>query len=212
MRFKINILFLLLCLFIVGCGDPNFNELEGSNVFYQVYPGDKNIIRIRRTSGEGAPLVQLFDKKGIQLKNSIVTPMGIFLITSIKNDTLQVTYFVGQSDLEMFLPWFKTNRSNPRSIGQYSIHYNYEIHNKYSETKGSEIDSLNLDKKTQTTSLFLKGKLITIRPTYLLILKASELVAYDPKNRAYTPYPLVNKDLAKDYLNKILAMYDISNY
>ncbi|MBE9599491.1 hypothetical protein [Pedobacter sp. MC2016-24] len=208
---KINMLFLLLCLFVVGCGNPNFNELEGPNVFYQVCPVDKDIIRIRRTSGEGAPSVQLFDKKGSQLQNSIITPMGIFLVTSIKNDTLQVTYFVGQSDLEMFLPWFKTNRSNPYRIGQYSIHYSYEIHNKYSETKGSEIDSLIVDKKAQTTWLFLKGKLIDTRPTHLLILKSSELVAYDPKNKSYTPYPLVNKDLAKDYLNKILATYDTSN-
>lgn len=210
---KINKLFLLLCLcvFAVGCGERHFDELEGPDISYQICPGKTDILRIRSTIDKGAPSIQLFDKKGNLLESSIVGPMAGFLATAMGNNSIQITYFVGQSDLTFFLPWFKKNKANPNLIGRYSIHYNYEIRNKYSETKGSEIDSLNVDKKAQTTSLYLKGKLVAARPTYLLILKSSELVAYDPENKSYALYQLVGKDLAKDYLNKILAMYDTSN-
>jgi len=208
---KIKKWFLLLhfCLFVIaGCGSADFGELEGPNVFYQIYTGDQNILRIRYTIGEGAPYIQLFDNKGNLLQESVVAPESGFLVTSVKNDLVQITYFVGESDLDMFLPWFKTNKFNPTRIGKYSINYNYEIRNSYSDNKGSKIDSLNVDITANTTSLFLKGKLVATRPTYLLILKSSEFLAYDPENKVYTPYQLVNKDLTINYLKKILAVYD----
>jgi|GEM_PF-3405600 len=213
MESKINRLFLVLCLciFALGCGEPRFNELEGPAIIYQVCPAKTDILRIRSTIDKGAPSIQLFDKKGRKLQTSIIAPMSGFMVTAMENDSIQITYFVGQSDLVFFLPWFKKNKFNSNRIGKYSIHYNYEIHNKYSETSGSEIDSLTVNKKAQKTLLFLKGKLIATIPTYLLILKSSELIAYSPINKQYTPYLLVNQDLAKDYLNKILARYNTSN-
>lgn len=167
MGFKIDRLFLMssLCIFTIGCGNLDFDELEGPAIIYQVCPGKTDILRIRSTIDKGAPSIQLFDKTGRQLQKSIIASMGGFMVTAMGNNSIQITYFVGQSDLVFFLPWFKENKSNPSLIGKYSIHYNYEIHNKYSETKGSEIDSLHVDKKAQTTSLFLKGKLIATRPT-----------------------------------------------
>ncbi|MGQ7855565.1 hypothetical protein ACUN24_15140 [Pedobacter sp. WC2501] len=207
---KINKLFLLLylCIFAVGCGERHFDELEGPDISYQICPGKTDILCIRRTIDKGAPLIQLFDNRGNLLESYVLASMAGFQVTAMGNNSIQITYFVGQSDLEMFLPWFKKNKFNPNHIGKYAINYNYEIHNEYSESEGSGIDSLNVDKMAQTTSLFLKGKLIATRPTYLLILKSSELLAYEPKDKVYTPYLLGNNDLAKDYLNKILANYD----
>ncbi|HWW43098.1 hypothetical protein [Pedobacter sp.] len=209
MGFKINKFFIIisLCFFVAGCGAPDFDEIERANVFYQVYPGQTDILRIRRKIDEGAPSIQLFDKKGHQLQKITIAPMGIVLITSMKNESIQITYFVGQSDLETFLPWFKTNKFNPIHIGKYSIHYNYEVQNSHSEDKGSEIDSLQINKKTETTSLFLNGHLIATKPTYFFILDPSELQAYDPVTKAYTKYPFANSNLAKGYLRKILNMY-----
>ncbi|NQX40226.1 hypothetical protein SAMN05421820_105109 [Pedobacter steynii] len=206
---KINKLFLLLYLwlFAVGCGRLDFNEVEGPNVFYQVCPSEHDIIRIRRTSGEGAPSVQLFDKKGNQLQEFTIAPMGVFLVSSMTKDSIQITYFVGQSDLEMFLPWFKTNRSNPERIGQYSIRYSYEVQNAHLVNDDSKIDSLDVNRKTRVVSLFFKGSLVDTWPAHLLILRSSQLRAYDPNSRAYTPYTFTNGDLAKDYLDKILAIY-----
>ncbi len=198
-----------ILLFVTGCGSSGFEELEGPEVFYQISPSEAGILRVRYTINKGAPSVQLFDTKGNLLKNNIIAPASGLLMTASKNDSIQITYFVGQSDLDMFLPWFKTNKYNMDRIGNYSINYNYEIQNTYLENKGSEIDSLSVDEKGQLTSVFLKGKLIAKKPTYLFVIKWSEILLYDPLSKLYTPYTFTNNSgLVKDYLKKILAVYE----
>lgn len=206
-----NSLFFFLCtlFFGTGCFAPDFDEPESANVFYQVYPGQEDILRIRRTRDEGAPSIQLFDKKGNQLEEFKISPMHIFNMTLVKNDSVQITYLLGQSDLEMFLPWFKTNKSNPDHIGRYKIRYNYEISNSYLESPGSSIDSLSIDKKSCTTTLFLKGVPVTTKATYLLLIKQDELLAYNPITKEYSRYPFKEKDLSKEFLQKVLAVYQL---
>ena len=211
MGHRINNICLLLCIlfFVTGCSESDFSEIEGPNVFYQVYPGKEDILRIRRTRDEGAPSVQLFDKKGNLLQEFKIAPMHIFNMTSVKKDSVLITYLLGQSDLEMFLPWFKTNESNPERIGPYKIRYNYEIHNSYKESPGSQIDSISVDKNSGNTSLFLKGVPIAVKPTYLFIISAFELQAYNPVTKEYSRYPFEGKKFSKEFLQKVLAMYQI---
>lgn len=211
MGFKIKKGFLVLpiLLFVVGCGSSSFDEIEGPDVFYQISPSKTSIIRVRYTTDKGAPSIQLFDTKGNLLKNNTMAPVSGLLMTSSKNDSIRITYFVGKSDLDMFLPWFKTNKYNANRIGNYSINYNYEIHNTYLENKGSEIDSLCVDEKGQMTSVFLNEKLIAKKPTHLFVIKLSKMLLYDPLSKSYTPYTFANnRSLVKDYLEKILETYN----
>lgn len=209
MEQQVNNLIVILCVLILstGCTNSEFNEIEDANVFYQIYPGEHQIIRLRRTIDAGAPLLQLFDKHGKHLDEFSIAPMGIFNLTLIRNNNIQITYLIGQSDLEMFLPWYKTNKSNPNHIGKYSISYTYKIQNAYLEKKGSEIDSISIDKKTNKTSLFLNRKLIALDPIYLLIVKDSEFLAYNPQTITYTPYKFANKNLKKVFFDQILSLY-----
>ena len=210
MGFKINKVFLLLYVLalITGCSRSNFEELEGSDIFYQINAGKTDIIRMRYTIDKGAPSIQLFDKKGNLLQNSVIIPNSILLLTAVKKDSIQITYFVGQSDLKIFLPWFRTNQSNPKRIGNYSIHYNYEIRNTYLESIGSEIDSLSIDCNAQLTSVFFKHKLITKKPAYLFIVKSSEMLLYNPTIKTYTKYTFADKSLARFYMEKSLCNGD----
>jgi hypothetical protein len=210
MGLKISKALLLLCTLLsaFGCGAPGLDNWEGDNIFYQVYPGKKDIIRMRYTLDKGSPSIQLFDKHGSFLEESAIAPNSILRMTSIANDSIQITYFVGQSDLDMFLAWFTTNKFNPKRIGNYSIHYNYEIHNTYLENKGSEIDSVAIDGETHMASVFLKHELIAKKPCHLFIVKQTELLLYDPASKTYTPYTFTNKNLLKEYLRKNL---DVSN-
>ncbi|REC66372.1 hypothetical protein DRF59_12940 [Chryseobacterium flavum] len=196
-------------LSIIGCGNSSFDKLEGPGFSYQILAGKTEIVRIRYTTDEGAPSIQLFDTKGnLKEKVTIAPYMGLGL-TAMKNNTLQITYTVGQSDRNIFLPWFERNKNiNPSHIGNYSIRYNYEIQNEYLENKGSEIDSLYIDKNTQMMSLFLKQKLIVKKPMYLFRVKYSEVILYDPESKSHTPYMYKEKkNLVNDYLKKVLGLY-----
>lgn len=209
MGHQINFCLLLCILFLgIGCSGSNFEEQEGPNVFYQVYPGKEDILRIRRTIGEGAPSIQLFDKQGKQLQKFTIAPMHVFNMTSVKNDSVLITYLVGRGDLEMFLPWFKTNRFNPERIGRYKINYNYEISNTYLESPGSQIDSVSVDKKAGTTTVFLKGKSIVTKPTFLFIIRSFRLQTYNPITQEYSIYTFRDKNLAEEFIEKILATYE----
>mgnify|MGYP006198287201 FL=1 len=90
----------------------------------------------------------------------------------------------------------------------YTINYNYEIHDTYLENKGSEIDSLGVEANGQITSLYLNGKLIVKEPIHLFVVKLSKFMLYNPSSQSYTPYTFKNKSLVKDYLEKILAAYN----
>lgn len=202
-------MFLPLLLSILACGNSNFDKLEGIGFSYQISAGKTDIVRVRYTTDEGAPSIQLFDTKGNLKDKVIIAPyMGLGL-TAMKNDTIQMTYTIGQSDINIFLPWFERNKNiNPSRIGNYSIRYSYEIQNEYLENECSEIDSLYIDKNTQIMSLFLKQKLITKKPMYLFRVKSSEIILYDPVSKSYTPYKFVdNKNIAQEYLKKVLALY-----
>lgn len=208
-RQKIKNIYLLLSLLsIIACGDPNFDKFEGPGFSYQIGAGKTDIVRVRYTTDKGAPSIQLFDTKGnLKEKVTIAPYMGLRL-TAMQNDTIQMTYTVGQSDLNIFLPWFKKNKYNSAHIGNYSIRYNYEIQNEYLENEGSDIDSLYIDKNTQMLSLFLKQKLIAKKPMYLFRIGSSEITLYDPGSKSYTPYRFAeNKNIVNDYLKKILALY-----
>ena len=175
---------------------------------YQVYPGKKDILRLRRTVDAGAPSIQLFDTEGNQLQEFKIAPMGILKMTSIKVDYVKITYLIGQSDLEMFLPWFRTNKFNPEKVGRYIIRYNYEIFNEYLEAEGSLIDSMSVNKKTGNTCLFQRGKFITEKPTFLFIIKSSEVLGYTPITKEYTRYPFEAKNLAQQFSHKVLNLYN----
>ncbi len=209
MGFKIEKRFLVVILFfLAACGSPSFDDIEGPDIFYQISPGEKNILRVRYTIDKGAPSIQLFDTKGNFLKDNTIVPASRMLMTASKEDSIRITYFVGQSDLDMFLPWFNTNKYNANRIDNYTINYNYEIHNTYLENKGSEIDSLGVEAKGQITSLYLNGKLIVKEPTHLFVVKLSKFMLYNPLSQSYTSYTFKNKSLVKDYLEKILAAYN----
>lgn len=210
MGFKIKKNFFLLLLFsFLSCGNSNFGKFEGAGFSYQVIAGKTDIMRIRYTTDEGAPSIQLFDIKGnLKEKVTIAPYMGIGL-TAIKNNTIQITYTVGQRDLNMFLSWFERNKDiNPNRIGNYSIQYNYEIQNEYLENEGSKIDSLYIDKNTQMMYLFLKQKLIVKKPMYLFRVEPTEILLYDSSSKSYTPYIFTkNKNMVKDYFEKVLDLY-----
>ncbi|MGG5211117.1 hypothetical protein ACQWU4_19545 [Chryseobacterium sp. MIQD13] len=206
-----NICLLLpLLLSLIACGHPDFDKFEGTGFSYQINAGKTDIVRARYTTDEGAPSIQLFDTKGRLKEEATIAPyMGLGL-TAMKNDTIQMTYTIGQSDLNMFLPWFKKNKYNPTHIGNYLIRYNYEIRNEYNIDQDSvQLDSLYIDKNTQMMSLFLKQKLIAKKPMYLFRVESSEISLYDPVSKSYTPYIFAgNKNIGEEYIKKVLALYN----
>lgn len=210
-RSKIKNIYLLLPLLlsIIACGHPDFDKFEGTGFSYQISAGKTDIVRTRYTTDEGAPSIQLFDTKGRLKEEVTIAPyMGLGL-TAMKNDTIQMTYTIGQSDLNMFLPWFKKNKYNFTRIGNYLIRYNYEIRNEYNIDEDSvHVDSLYIDKNTQMMSLFLKQKLIAKKPMYLFRVRSSEITLYDPVRKSHTPYIFVdNKNIVEEYFKKVLALY-----
>ncbi|MCJ8155338.1 hypothetical protein MKJ01_16350 [Chryseobacterium sp. SSA4.19] len=212
-RSKIKNIFLLLALSlsIIACGNSNFDKLEGIGFSYQVSADKSDIIRVRYTTDQGAPSIQLFDIKGRFKEEVTIAPSWPFGMTAMKNDTIQMTYIVGQRDLDMFLHWFKKKKSkyNPTHIGHYSIHYNYEIQDAFfADEDPVQVDSLFINKNTQMMSLFFKQKLIVKKPMYLFRVKSSEISLYDPSSKSYTPYTFAaNKNIAEEYLKKVLALY-----
>lgn len=209
---KIKSIYLLLpvLLSIIACGHPNFDKFEGTGFSYQISAGKADIVRVRYTTDEGAPKIQLFDTKGRLKEEATITPYSGLGLTAVKNNAIQMTYTIGQSDLDMFLPWFKRIKYiNPNSIGNYSIRYNYEIRNEYNINQDSvQVDSLYIDKNTQMMSLFLKQKLIAKKPMYLFRVESSEITLYDPVSKSYTPYTFVdNKNITEEYLKEVLALY-----
>ncbi|WP_294223838.1 hypothetical protein [uncultured Chryseobacterium sp.] len=210
MGFKIKKIFFLLLLFsLLSCGNSNFSKFEGTGFSYQVIAGKTDIVRIRYTTDEGAPSIQLFDMTGNLKEKVTIAPYMVIGLTAIKNNTIQITYTIGQRDLNVFLLWFERNKDiNPSRIGNYSIQYNYEIQNEYLENEGSEIDSLYIDKNTQMMSLFLKQKLVVKKPMYLFKVEPSEILLYDSSSKSYTPYIFTkNKNMVKDYFEKVLDLY-----
>lgn len=203
-------LLLALLLFIIACGDSNFDKLEGNGFSYQISAGKTDIVRVRYTTDEGAPTIQLFDTKGKLKEEVTIAPYTVLGLTAIKNDTIQMTYTIAQSDLNMFLPWFERNKFiNPSRIGHYSIRYNYEIRNEYNMKQDPvQVDSLYIDKNTQMMSLFLKQKLIDKKPMYLFTVESLEISLYDPSSKSYIHYIFAdNKNIPEEYLKKILALY-----
>ncbi|MGG5211118.1 hypothetical protein ACQWU4_19550 [Chryseobacterium sp. MIQD13] len=204
-----NICLLLpLLLSIIACGHPDLDKFEGTGFSYQISAGKTDIVRARYTTDEGAPSIQLFDIKGNLKEEATITPYSGLGLTAMKNDTIQMTYVVGENE-QMFLSWFKRiEYINPTRIGNYSIRYNYEIQNEYFENEGSEIDSLYIDKNTKMMSLFLKHKLITKKPMYLFRIEFSEITLYDPVSKLYTPYTFAgNRSFFEEYLKKVLDLY-----
>ena len=210
-RSKIKNICLLLSLLlsIIACGHTDFDKFEGTGFSYQISAGKTDIVRARYTTDEGAPSIQLFDTKGRLKEEATIAPYMGLKLTAVKNDTIQMTYTIGQSDLNMFLPWFEKNKYNPNRIGNYSIRYNYEIRNEYNIDQDSvHVDSLYIDKNTQMMSLFLKQKLIAKKPMYLFRVKPSEITLYDPVSKSHTPYTFAdNKNIVEEYLKKVLALY-----
>ncbi|WP_210148329.1 hypothetical protein [Chryseobacterium scophthalmum] len=210
MGFKIKKVVLLLLLFLfLSCGNSNFDKLEGNGFSYQIVADKTDIVRVRFTTDEGVPSIQLFNTKGKFKEEVTIAPYNGLGFTTMTNDTIQMTYFIGQSDLTMFLPWFEKNRyNNPDKIGHYSIRYNYEIQNEYLENEGLKIDSLHIDKNTQLMSLFLKQKLIAKKPMYLFRIDSSEIKLYDPSSKSYIPYTFVDKkNVVEECFKKVLALY-----
>ncbi|KFF12019.1 hypothetical protein IW15_10570 [Chryseobacterium soli] len=209
-KIKSIYLFLPLLLSLIGCGNSNFDKLEGTGFSYQISAGKTDIVRVRYTTDEGAPTIQRFDTKGNLKEKVTITPYSGLGMTAMKNDTIQMTYIIGQSDLNMFLPWFERNKYiNPSRIGNYSIRYNYEIQNEYNIDQDSvQVDSLYINKRTQIMSLFLKQKLIAKKPMYLFRVKSSEITLYDPVSKSHTPYTFAdNKNIVEEYFKKVLALY-----
>lgn len=200
---------LLLC--IIACRDSNFDKLEGVGFSYQVSTGKTDIVRLRFTTDEGAPSIQIFDTKGRLKEEAIIAPSWPFRITAIKNDTIQMTYIVGERDLNIFLRWFTKEKGkyHPTHIGNYSIYYNYEKQNAFfMDQDPVQVDSLYINKNTKMISLFLKKKLIVKKPMYLFRVESSELSLYDQSSKSYTPYTFAaNKNIAEEYLKKVLALY-----
>jgi hypothetical protein len=209
-RCKIKNIYLLLPLlvFIIACGNSNFDKLEGTGFSYQISAGKTDIVRVRFTTDEGAPSIQLFDEKGRLKEEANLAPYSGLELTAMKNDTIQMTYIVGEND-QMFLSWFKKSKYNPTRIGNYSIRYNYEIRNVYFADEDSvQVDSLSIDKSTQMMSLFLKQKLIAKKSMYLFRVESSEIAIYNPLSKSYTTYTFAgNKNIAEEYLKKVLALY-----
>lgn len=207
---KIKSIYLLLpvLLSIIACGNSNFEKLEGTGFSYQISAGKTDIIRVRFTTDEGAPSIQLFDTKGKLKEETTIAPYSGLGLTAMKNDTIQMTYVVGEND-QMFLSWFKKNKYNPTRIGNYSIRYNYEIRNVYFKDQDPvQADSLYIDKNTQMMSLFFKQKLIAKKPMYLFTVDSSNISLYDPVSKSYTPYTFVdNKNIVEEYLKKVLGLY-----
>lgn len=207
---KIKNIYLLLPLVLsmIACGDSNFGKLEGIGFSYQILADKTDILRVRYTTDEGAPSIQLFDTKGKLKENVTIAPYGGLGLTAIKNDTIEMTYVIGGND-QMFLSWFKKNKYNPNRIGHYSIHYNYEIKNVYFADKDPvQVDSLHINKDTQNMSLFFKQKLIVKKPMYLFRVRSSEIALYDSSSKSYIPYRLAsNENISKYYFEKILSLY-----
>lgn len=210
-KIKSIYLFIPLLLSIISCKNSNLNELEGAGFSYQISAGKKDIIRLRFTTDEGAPSIQLFDTMGKLKEEGTIAPSWPFGMTAIKNDTIQLTYIVGQRDLNMFLRWFKKKKSKnyPIHIGHYSIHYNYEIQDAFFADQDSvQIDSLYIDKNTQMMSLFFNQKLIVRKPMYLFMVRSSNIALYDPLNKSNIPYTFVdNKNITEEYLKEVLSLY-----
>ncbi|UZT99331.1 hypothetical protein ODZ84_07100 [Chryseobacterium fluminis] len=213
-RSKIKNVYLLLPLLLslIACGNSNFDKLEGNGFSYQISAGKTDIVRLRFTTDEGAPKIQLFDTKGRLKEEATIAPSWPFGMTTVKNDTIQMTYVVGDRDLNIFLRWLKKEKGkyHPTHIGNYSIHYNYEIRNEYNINQDSvQVDSLYIDKNTQMMSLFLKQELIAKKPMYLFTVESSEIALYDPSSSSYIPYTFVdNKNISEEYLKEVLALYN----
>ncbi|SEW47864.1 hypothetical protein SAMN05421841_3648 [Chryseobacterium wanjuense] len=201
-------LLLPLLLSIIACGHPDFDKLGGTGFSYQISAGKTDIVRVRFTTDEGAPSIQLFDTKGNLKEEATIAPYSGLGLTAMKNDTIQMTYFVGEND-QMFLSWFKKNKYNPTRIGNYSIRYNYKVRNVYfMDQDPVQVDSLYIDKNTQMMSLFLKQKLIAKKPMYLFRVKSSEITLYDPSSESNIPYIFAdNEGIVEEYLKEILALY-----
>lgn len=210
-KIKNTCLLLPLLLSLIACGNSNFDKLEGTGFSYQISAGKTDIVRVRYTTDEGAPTIQRFDTKGKLKEEVTITPYKVLGLTSIKNETIQMTYTIAQSDLNMFLPWFERNKFiNPSRIGNYSIRYNYEIRNEYNINQDSvHVDSLYIDKSTQIMSLFLKQKLIAKKPMCLFTVESSNISLYDPSSSSNIPYTFVdNKNISEEYLKEVLALYN----
>ncbi|MDQ8142915.1 hypothetical protein [Chryseobacterium sp. CFS15] len=211
MGFKIkNIVLLLLLFLFLSCRNSNFNNFEGVGFSYQISAGKTDIVRVRYTTDDGAPSIQLFDTKGRLKEEATIAPYMVLKLAAVKNHNIQMTYIVGQNDLNMFLPWFEKNKNiNPNRIGSYSIRYNYEIRNVYFANQDSvQVDSLYIDKNTQIMSLFLKQKLIAKKPMYLFRVESSEITLYDEVSKSNIPYIFTdNKNIVQEYFKKVRALY-----
>lgn len=200
---------MLLFLFL-SCRNSNFNNFEGVGFSYQISAGKTDIVRVRYTTDDGAPSIQLFDTKGRLKEEATIAPYMVLKLAAVKNHNIQMTYIVGQNDLNMFLPWFEKNKNiNPNRIGSYSIRYNYEIRNVYFANQDSvQVDSLYIDKNTQIMSLFLKQKLIAKKPMYLFRVESSEITLYDEVSKSNIPYIFTdNKNIVQEYFKKVRALY-----
>jgi hypothetical protein len=202
-------MFLLICLTVIvaSCGDPDFLKYEGEETSYQICPGTSDIIRNKYAEDSGAPQLQLFDKYGKLLEDVTINPLAPFLITSINNSSIQITYFVAAGmDFGFFIPAFRHDKFNPSRIGNYSINYKYEIEYDFSEERGGKVDSIEMDKQKKTVALFSKKVLVINLPICLLSVDISGLTFNDDSK---TPvfYEFEKKALFKDYLRKVLNIY-----
>ncbi|MCO5950975.1 hypothetical protein [Mucilaginibacter flavidus] len=195
-------------MIVSSCGEPDFLKFEGEETSYQICPGTFDIIRTKYSEDGGAPALQLFDKYGKLLEDITINPIARFLITSIKNSSIQITYFVGAGrDFDFFIQSFRHDKYNPSHIGNYSIKYRYEIENGYSEKQGGKVDSIGIDKQKKTVALFSKKALVINLPMCLLSVNISGLTSYDVNTKTHVYYAFEKKGLFQDYLLRIVNIY-----
>ncbi|MEO6454682.1 MAG: hypothetical protein ABIN97_11440 [Ginsengibacter sp.] len=195
------------CCLYTSCSNNSFYEFDTDYTSYQIFCGENDIVRIVRTDGEGAGSLDLFNSRGVLAESIVLAQMEPLFMTKCQHNFIEINYVVAPSDLELFLPWFKTHKFNPTKIGNYRIKYSYIIDNNGGSTMNKNIDSLKVLKNDKTVKLFYKNTLIDKIPIHWLLVYPKYFSFYNAIDKATTFYNLSDSLLVKKYLNDLLSMY-----
>ncbi len=189
----------IFLLHLTACQSRDEFQFTNSDISFQIYPiKDKFLVAIN-TSGEGVRKLSILAKDAIII-DEIVMENEPFEISSIKNDTIVVRFFVG--DLRLFKPWFNNTNNKTEKIDKYHIQYTYIESRGGSTSKQVNFDSFLVSKPDYNISFYSKGKIVSNAFTGNLDVYKDKLELFEVEsNNVVTFIPNNSQDIKK-YINK----------
>ncbi|MEO7212528.1 hypothetical protein [Mucilaginibacter sp.] len=194
-------------LLMSSCDNTDFVKFEGPDISYQIYAGQNEIVRIVRREENGPYSLQLFNQNGRLMRDVTMATPFPFRFIRCNNDSLTISYSVGQSDLELFLPWLKSNKFNPTEFGRYKIAYSYTIIGGKIERVNKNIDYLSVDRRKGKAKLFLQNKLVDEVAIETLGIYGSRLKYLSLHADTAITYNLIDSMVVRKYLHDIVSSY-----